>query len=166
MKLPTILLGVANVFVCCHLLCQSCNTICGQIQGEGGGPVNFCAYPQNGCPPNLEEYEGCCCTVSPILIDAYGEGFHLTGVKEGVKIRLLAGTDPVQVSWTDARWHNGWLVLDRNGNGKIDDFTELFGNFTFQPTSRNPNGFAALAVFDQPSSGGKGNGLIDPGDHL
>jgi hypothetical protein len=79
-------------------------------------------------------------------------------------MRTLPGGDPVQVSWTDPRWHNGWLVLDRNGNGKIDDFTELFGNFTFQPTSRNPNGFAALAVFDQPSSGGNGNGRIDPGD--
>jgi hypothetical protein len=146
------------------LQAQQCTEICESIDEGGGQPVNYCAYPQTGCPPNLSPYDGCCCLVSPILIDAYGEGFHLTSLHNGVTFRILPSGGPYQISWTDPEWRNGWLVLDRNGNGMIDDLTELFGNFTAQPLSDHRNGFLALAVFDDVSNGGNGNGEIDPGD--
>jgi hypothetical protein len=101
---------------------------------------------------------------TPIVLDPFDEGFHLTGVGAGVKFRVKANGPMVQMSWTDQSRRNGWLVLDRNGNGTIDDFTELFGNVTPQPQSQNPNGFLALAVFDDPANGGNGNAAIDPGD--
>jgi hypothetical protein len=98
------------------------------------------------------------------VVDTLNQGFHLTSLNNGVQFRVLPGGPLTQMSWTDANWRNGWLALDRNGDGTIDDFTELFGDLTPQPPSNNPNGFLALGVFDDPANGGNGNGFIDPGD--
>ncbi len=100
------------------------------------------------------------------MLDPFNEGFHLTSLSNGVQFRILRGDPKQQMSWTDPNWHNGWLALDRNGDGTIDDFTELFGNYTPQPPSSTPNGFLALAVYDDPANGGNGNGVIDPGDSV
>ena len=108
--------------------------------------------------------EGACLEGSPIILDVRGNGFSLTNREDGVLFDLDADGVKTLIPWTSAGSDDAWLVLDRNGNGLIDDGTELFGNFTPQSGSQHPNGFVALAVFDEVAAGGNENGWLDRQD--
>lgn len=105
----------------------------------------------------------------PIIIDVSGNGFDLTDGLNGVDFKPGPNDDPIRTGWTSANSDDAFLVLDKNGNGLIDDGSELFGFSTPQPEPPPgiiKNGFLALAEYDKPANGGNGDGKINRLDSI
>src|SRR5437016_10499809 len=134
---------------------------CGNGAGNTGGPTALgdgsSSDAGTGCGPGAG---------SPIIIDTEGEGFLLTSAADGVIFDIRGDGHPVRIAWTAPGSHNAFLVLDRDGDGKISNGKELFGNFTTQDPSKHHNGFLALAEFDEPDQGGNSDGVIDEHDAI
>jgi hypothetical protein len=129
----------------------------------GGGGCNFVETCTEGYAWNDVDCQ--CEPASPIILDLSGNGFFLTSAKNGVQFDMAGNGKPVQIAWTAPGADNAFLCLP-DSDGKCDDGKDLFGNFTPQPRSPNPNGFLALAVYDQPANGGNGDGIIDARDKV
>ena len=99
----------------------------------------------------------------PVIMDLTGQGFFLTNTANGVKFDFVGNGNPIQMAWTAPGANNGFLALPAL-DGLVHNSTQLFGNFTPQPPSDHRNGFAALAVYDDPANGGNGDGVIDAKD--
>lgn len=129
----------------------------------GASTTDCSVWHDSDCDGKTNDME---CVWSPIVVDVLGDGFNLTDAVSGVSFDLNSDGVTDRLAWTSPNSDDSWLALDRNGSGTIDDGRELFGNFTPQPLSSEPNGFLALAEFDKAENGGNGDGIIDTNDDI
>jgi hypothetical protein len=160
-RVPTVkVYRQAYVAKLCQLIAGgggSCSTTFANKCYMYGGDYDFGTCSCSGCDS---------CSGSPILVDVAGNGFNLTDYEHGIAFDLNNDGSVNGIPWTSANSDDAFLVLDRNGNSTIDNGAELFGNYTTQPSSTNPNGFLALAEYDKQAQGGNGDAMIDNHDAI
>lgn len=129
--------------------------------------------PEELCMINGGYWNGFECNLpnSPIIVDAARNGYNLTSVENGVRFDLDADGIREQVAWTRRNSDEAFLAMDRNGNGFIDDGSELFGNrtpVTFAGAVQTAgNGFDALRFEDSLVPGlGLPDNIIDRRDAI
>jgi len=97
----------------------------------------------------------------PIVLDLTGAGLQTVGLDAGVFFDMEHSGFATLTGWIKPT--NGFLVLDRTGNGLIESGRELFGDNTLlkDGVTLANNGFHALAEFDL-----NGDGVIDENDPI
>ena len=88
--------------------------------------------------------------VDPLVIDYEGNGTELSDTK--MRFDLDSDGTPDQIA--TLKKGSGFLALDKNGDGKINDGNELFG-------AKSGDGFKDLSVYDS-----NGDGKIDKDDPI
>jgi hypothetical protein len=112
----------------------------GSVSLDGGGN-----YPSYVCTDSQGVLWSC---TTPLVVV----------FEPGGRVQTAAASHsfPLLQSQSAVAWPTGatpWLAIDRNGNGRIDDGTELFGSATAR------NGFEALRVLDS-----NGDGMVEASD--
>ena len=100
-----------------------------------------------------ENFETAETTRSPLVVDLNGDGvIGTTSVADGVYFDHENDGFAEKTGWISAE--DGVLVRDLNGNGLIDNGTELFGNSTILSNNETAaNGFEALKELDSNGDG-------------
>jgi hypothetical protein len=124
----------------------------------GGPPLEGCIWSYYEC-----DWVDCC----PLVFDTSGRGYKLTSADMGVWFDINADGQQDAISWTDPEKDVAFLAFDRNGNRRIDDGEELFGNVTPLPSGAGQarHGFDALRSLEDPQYGvSVADGVIDRQD--
>lgn len=89
---------------------------------------------------------------SPLIIDLDGDGIETVSSDKGVYFDHDGNSLAEKSGWVGK--DDGLLVRDINGNGQIDDGTELFGNNSVLSNGQKAaNGFEALKDLDSNNNG-------------
>ncbi|MET2465924.1 calcium-binding protein [Ralstonia sp. SM1864_UCD524_TZ4] len=90
----------------------------------------------------------------PLVLDLDGDGIETTTTRDGTVILFDHDGDGVKTGTGWVKPDDGWLVLDRNGNGAIDSGRELFGVDTLKSNGQfATDGFDALRDVDADKDG-------------
>ena len=85
--------------------------------------------------------------IDPLILDLDGDGIELVSVADSTAFfDMNVDGFAERTGWVDK--DDGLLVIDTNGNGQIDDGTELFGD-----QAGYAHGFAQLAALDSNQDG-------------
>ena len=97
--------------------------------------------------------------IDPLIIDLGKDGFDIEKLENGTHFDLDSNGFAERMNWTRK---DGFLALDLNGNGVIDNGGELFGDRTLLADgSYASGGFAALSQYDLNN-----DGVIDANDEI
>ena len=99
-------------------------------------------------------------TYDPIVLDLNGDGKISINKRtnSNVYFDYLGDGTSIKTSWVGKE--DGILVFDKNNDGKINDGSELLGNFTQKPDgSTTKHGYEALSLLDSNK-----DGIIDAKD--
>ncbi len=87
--------------------------------------------------------------IDPLVLDLDGDGIETTSTRNGSIILFDHDGDGIKTGTGWVKPDDGWLVLDRNGNGTIDSGHELFGVNTIKSNGQlAKDGFDALKDLD------------------
>jgi len=97
-------------------------------------------------------------SITPLVIDLDGNGVSTVSVRAGTLFDLDRDGKLDQTGWVSSG--DGLLVRDLNGDGTINDGSELFGSFTsLKNGSQARDGYEALKSLDT-----NGDGYVDASD--
>ena len=154
----TTLSSYRSVFTDCDK--QALNSFFGRPQDDycaGGCPDGYTSTCQGDQQP---DECGCCVNYSPIVVHVGNGQIRMSDAANGVVFTINGNNSTLRVAWPESDG-SGWLFLDRNGNGLVDNGSELFGNTTrLRSGLLAEHGYFALAELDD-----NGDARVDRFDH-
>lgn len=144
---------VHNDIPCLEIIQQAWDEVHAEMQGCSPDVVSEIINWKSSSRWDLIQHGTC--RGSPLVLDLDGDGVNLSSLENGVAFDLFGTGEKVKTAWIGKG--DGWLVLDRNENGRIDGAKELFGNVT--GGANYADGFQALSSVD-----GNDDGIVDASD--
>ncbi|MBR1693197.1 MAG: hypothetical protein IJ711_10570, partial [Lachnospiraceae bacterium] len=152
---------IAGVTICAPvtIFAAVAGCIVGMVYGEElGGQLGDLICDLLGYEDDVYNTAGSVFMSDPLALDLEGDGFALLSAQDGVYFDEDARGLLEKTAWVSAG--DALLALDLNGDGVINDGSELFGTSTvLADGTRARSGFEALSMYDENN-----DGVIDEND--